>query len=165
MTIVLALKDKAPFPHPLVHSKSPLLLEVTLLLAVTSPTLPESSMSPRGKLRLMPRLTPTMPMVTTDSDTLDTPDTTVWAMPAMLDTLTLTTTASATATTPTLMPPPPTPSALPGLPPLPSPPLLELTLELDATAPTLLELSTVPKPCWTRLELVFVEDSNKYLTP
>merc|ERR1712203_722480 len=84
---------------------SPLLLEVTLLLAVTSPTLPESSMSPRGKLRLMPRPTPTMPMVTTDSDTPDTPDTTVWAMPAMLDTLTLTTTASATATTPTLLPP------------------------------------------------------------
>merc|ERR1712203_610884 len=73
---------------------SPLLLEVTLLLAVTSPTLPESSMSPRGKLRLMPRPTPTMPMATTDSDTPDTPDTTVWAMPAMLDTLTLTTTAS-----------------------------------------------------------------------
>merc|ERR1712203_1024880 len=84
---------------------SPLLLEVTLLLAVTSPTLPESSMLPRGKLRLMPRPTPTMPMVTTDSDTPDTPDTTVWAMPAMLDTLTLTTTASATATTPTLLPP------------------------------------------------------------
>merc|ERR1712203_896493 len=104
---------------------SPLLLEVTLLPAVTSPTLPESSMSPRGKLRLMPRPTPTMPMVTTDSDTPDTP---VWAMPAMLDTLTLTTTASATATTPTLLPP------LPLLPP----PLLELTLELDATAPTLL---------------------------
>merc|ERR1712038_40450 len=48
------------------------LLEVTPLLDVTSPTLLESSMSPRGRLRLMLRLTPTTPTDTTDSATLDT---------------------------------------------------------------------------------------------
>merc|ERR1712018_838873 len=101
------------FPPPLLSPLlalpellSPLSLEATPLLDVTSPTLPESSTSPRGRLRLMPRLTPT-----TLSDTMDsaTPDTTVWA----------TTTVSATDTTPTLLPPLPLllPLSLP-LPPL-----------------------------------------------
>merc|ERR1711874_936089 len=75
-------------PEPL----SPLSLEATLPLAATSPTLPELSMSPRG--RLMPRLTPTTLTDTTDSATPDTVDT-VWATPDMLATLTP---ASATTT-------------------------------------------------------------------
>merc|ERR1719167_1558250 len=94
--------DVAASPEPL----SPLSLEAMLPLAATSPTLPESSMSPRGRLRLMPRLTPTTLTDTTDSAT---PDTTVWATPDMLATPTpdsATTTVSATDTTPTLLPPP-----------------------------------------------------------
>merc|ERR1712107_474659 len=75
------------------------LLEVTPLLDVTLPTLPESSMLLRGRLRLMPRLTPTTP---TDTTVLDTPDS--LATPA---TPTLTTTALATPTTPTPWLPPP----------------------------------------------------------
>merc|ERR1712051_931059 len=61
---------------------SPLSLEATLPLDVTSPTLPESSMLPRGRLRLrlMPRLTPTTLTDTTDSATPDMLDT-VWATP------------------------------------------------------------------------------------
>merc|ERR550534_2068841 len=65
------------------------------------PTLPELSMLPRGRLRLMLRLAPTTPTATTDSATLvttvlDTPD--LLATPA---TPTLTTMALATPTTPT----------------------------------------------------------------
>merc|ERR1711981_68635 len=60
-----------PPPSPLPASPeplSPLSLEATLPLAAMSPTLPESSMSPRGRLRLrlMPRLTPTTLTDTTD---------------------------------------------------------------------------------------------------
>merc|ERR1719481_1638547 len=74
----------------------PPLPEDTLLLDVTSPTLLELSMLPRGRLRLMLRLTPTFSTV--DSDTLDmpdtdmlvspTPDTLVWDTTTVLDTLT-----------------------------------------------------------------------------
>merc|ERR1712107_764722 len=83
------------------------LLEVTPLLDVTLPTLPESSMLLRGRLRLMPRLTPTTPTDTTDSAT---PDTTVLDTPDSLATPatpTPTTTALATPTTPTPWLPPP----------------------------------------------------------
>merc|ERR1712025_1110795 len=100
---------------------SPLSLEATPLLDVTSPTLPESSTSPRGRLRLMPRLTPT-----TLTDTMDsaTPDTTVWDTldtPATPTPDSDTTTVSATDTTLTLLPPPPL--LLPLLLPLPPSPL------------------------------------------
>merc|ERR1719315_434441 len=78
--------------------RHPPLPEDTLLLDVMSPTLLELSMLPRGRLRLMPRLTPTFS--TADSDTLDTPDTDmlvsptpdsetlVWDTTTVLDTLT-----------------------------------------------------------------------------
>merc|ERR1711874_653269 len=46
------------------------LLEVTLLLDVTSPTLPESSMSPRGRLRLTPMFSATPATQATDTPAL-----------------------------------------------------------------------------------------------
>merc|ERR1712076_208787 len=93
-------------------------LEATPLLDVTSPTLPESSTSPRGRLRLMPRLTPT-----TLTDTMDsaTPDTTVWDTLATPTPDSDTTTVLATDTTLTLLPP--LPLLLPSLLPLPPSPL------------------------------------------
>merc|ERR1712002_1391857 len=93
-------------------------------------------MLPRGRLRLMPRLTPTFS--TADSDTLDTPDTDtlVWDATTVLDTL----------TTPDRLPfLPLDPSTSPVLPPLLPPLWSEDTLLLDVTVPTLLVLSTVPK--------------------
>merc|ERR1711890_69526 len=105
-----------PPPSPLLalpELLSPLSLEATPLLDVTSPTLPESSTSPRGRLRLMPRLTPTTLSDTTDSDTLDTP-----ATPTPDSATTM---VSATDTTPTLLPPLPSRlRPLPSLSPLPS---------------------------------------------
>merc|ERR1712115_438575 len=94
----------------------------------------------RGRLRLMPRLTPTCSTV--DSDTLDTPDTDMLVSPTP-DTLVWdTTTVLDTLTTPDRLP-------FLTLDPLTSlvlPPLwLEDTLLLDVTVPTLLVLSTVPK--------------------
>merc|ERR1711890_226843 len=86
-----------PPPSPLLalpELLSPLSLEATPLLDVTSPTLPESSTSPRGRLRLMPRLTPT-----TLSDTMDS------ATPATPAPDSATTMVSATDTTPPLLPP------------------------------------------------------------
>merc|ERR1719205_534181 len=98
----LSLSPASPEPLSLLS------LEATLPLDVTSPTLLESSMSPRGRprLRLMLRLTPTTLTDTTVSATPDTTDT-----PDMV--ASATTTASATDTTPTLLPP------LPSLPPSP----------------------------------------------
>merc|ERR1712243_463196 len=120
-----------------------------LLLEVMLPTLLELSMLPRGRLRLMPRLTPTFS--TADSDTLDmlespTPvsDTLVWDTTMVSDTLTT------PDRLPSLLPAPLTSQVLPPLlPPL----LLEDTLLLDVTVPTLLVLFTVPKksaltPCF-----------------
>merc|ERR1719325_103277 len=102
---LLPATPASPPPPPSASPASPeppslLLLEVTPLLDVTLPTLLESSMSPRGRLRLMLRLTPTTPTDTTDSATLDT---TVLDTPDSLATPatpTLTTTALATPTTP-----------------------------------------------------------------
>merc|ERR1719205_392326 len=99
----LSLSPASPEPLSLLS------LEATLPLDVTSPTLLESSMSPRGRprLRLMLRLTPTTLTDTTVSgtpDTTDTPDTVASDTPASA-----TTTASATDTTPTLLPPLPSP--------------------------------------------------------
>merc|ERR1712080_89701 len=127
---------------------SPLSLEAAPLLDVTSPTLPELSTSPRGRLRLMPRLTPT-----TLSDTMDsaTPDTTVWDTldtPATPMPDSATTTVSATDTTPTLLPPLPLllplslPLPLPSrLRPLPSPSPLP-----SSTTPLLLATPMSPPP-------------------
>merc|ERR1711890_175073 len=112
-----------PPPSPLLalpELLSPLSLEATPLLDVTSPTLPESSTSPRGRPRLMPRLTPTTLSDTMVWDTLDTP-----ATPTPDSATTM---VSATDTTPTLLllplllplPPPSRLRPPPSLSPLPS---------------------------------------------
>merc|ERR1712037_146649 len=64
---------------------------------------------------------------------------------------------SSTPSVATLMLPPLTPCTLPASPPPPSPLLVELTPELDATAPTPLVSSTAPKPCSTRLSLFLLK--------
>merc|ERR1712126_499984 len=109
-----------------------------------SPTLLDLSMLPRGRLRLMPRLTPTFS--TADSDTLDTPDTAMLVSPTP-DTLVWdTTTVLDTLTTPDRLPfLPLDPLTSLVLPPLLPPLWLEDTLLLDVPVPTLLVLSTVPK--------------------
>merc|ERR1719350_2761101 len=104
----LSLSPASPEPLSLLS------LEATLPLDVTSPTLLESSMSPRGRPRL--RLTPTTLTDTTVSatpDTTDTPDMVASDTLASDTPASATTTASATDTTPTLLPP------LPSLPPSP----------------------------------------------
>merc|ERR1711874_831299 len=125
---------------------SPLSEELTLVPDVTSPTLLESSTSPRGRLRLMPSTVPTV-LATLVSDTP------VWdtAMPVL-----------ATLLLPLLLLLPATPT----FPPLPLSPHLELPLlpsllseelmpELDVMSPTLLESSTLLRKnlrtlfCWT----------------
>merc|ERR1711890_199532 len=123
----------------------PLLPEATLLPDAMSPTLPELSMLPRGRLRLrlMLMLTPTC--TTADSDTLDmadtldtdtlgchTPDTDtpVWATTMVLDTL----------TTPESSPPLPLPPSISEVLLLLPPPLWPEDMLLpDGTVPTLLE--------------------------
>merc|ERR1712127_495451 len=64
LPLLLPAMPASPPPPPSTLLALPLLppppsLEATLLLDATSPTLPELSMLPRGRLRLMPRLTPT----------------------------------------------------------------------------------------------------------
>merc|ERR1712179_174407 len=115
---------------------SPLSEELTPELDVTSPTLLEPSMLPRGRLRLMPTtledteldmlVWDTLVSDTLDSDTLDS-DTPVW------DTMLLAL-------------PPHLPLSASPVWLIPLSPLLEVfTLQLDVTSPTLLELSTLPK--------------------
>merc|ERR1712127_346048 len=83
--LLLPAMPASPPPPPSTSLASPPLppppsLEATLLPDATSPTLPELSTSPRGRLRLMPRLTPMCcTVLTTVWDTLDTPDTVVLA--------------------------------------------------------------------------------------
>merc|ERR1712080_307187 len=104
----------------------PLLPEATLLPDAMSPTLPELSMLPRGRLRLrlMLMLTPTC--TTADSDT----DTPVWATTMVLDTL----------TTPESSPPLPLPPSISEVLLLLPPPLWPEDMLLpDGTVPTLLE--------------------------
>merc|ERR1719229_1872051 len=81
---------------------SPPSLEVTLVPAATSPTLPESSMSPRGllRLRLMPRLTPPSSTPPTATDSHPMLDTTDWLTTDLLGIPTPTTTGSDPLTTP-----------------------------------------------------------------
>merc|ERR1719414_2704566 len=106
---------------------SPLLLEVTLVLAGTSPTLPELSMLPRERLRprLMLRLTPpcsTPPTVTDSPMPVTTPTLPTVATPATTDWDTLTTLPQLLP--PTLLPPPlslPQLSLLPPQSPLATP--------------------------------------------
>merc|ERR1712080_272057 len=117
----------------------PLLPEATLLPDAMSPTLPELSMLPRGRLRLrlMLMLTPTC--TTADSDTLDTDtlvchtpdtDTPVWATTMVLDTL----------TTPESSPPLPLPPSISEVLLLLLPQLWPEDMLLpDGTVPTLLE--------------------------
>merc|ERR1712226_256917 len=128
----------------------PLSEELTLVPDVMSPTLPESSMSPRGKLRLMPS-TVHMVLATLDWDTL------VWVMvmpvlatlPLLLPLWPL-----SLLLLPLLLPLLQLLPATPTFPPLPlSPPLElpllpsllseELTLVLDVMSPTLLASSTL----------------------
>merc|ERR1712179_508334 len=134
---------------------SPLSEELTPELDVTSPTLLEPSMLPRGRLRLMPTTwedtEPNTPVWDTlDSDTLvwdtldsDTPvsDTPVW------DTMLL--------ATPVSLPLPLRTS--PELPLLLSPPSEDFTPELDVTSPTLLEVSTPPENQIEQFHYVFIE--------
>merc|ERR1712130_153668 len=121
----------------------PLSEELTLVPDVMSPTLPESFMSPRGRLRLMPS-TVHMVLATLDWDTL------VWVMvmpvlatlPLLLPlwplSLPLLQLLPATPTFPPLPLSPPL-----ELPLLPSLLLEELTLVPDVMSPTLLVLSTL----------------------
>merc|ERR1712130_574619 len=123
----------------------PLSEELTLVPDVMSPTLPESFMSPRGRLRLMPS-TVHMVLATLDWDTL------VWVMvmpvlatlPLLLPlwplSLPLLQLLPATPTFPPLPLSPPL-----ELPLLPSLLLEELTLVPDVTSPTLLESSMSPR--------------------
>merc|ERR1711913_101411 len=109
---------------------SPLSEELTLVPDVTLPTLLESSMSPRGRLRLRLMLT----MVPTVSATLVS-DMLVSAMLPLQLLLSL----------PSLLWPLLLPATLVSLPLLPSPLSEELTLVPDVTSPTLLESSTSPR--------------------
>merc|ERR1711990_826474 len=121
---------------------SPLSEELTLVPDVTSPTLLESSTSPRGRLRLMPSTVPTvLAMLVSDTPVWDT------AMPIL-------------ATLPLLLLP--LLPATPMFPPLPPSPPLELPLlpsllseelmpELDVMSPTLLESSTLLRHCSKQL--------------
>merc|ERR1711913_40005 len=109
---------------------SPLSEELTLVPDVTLPTLLESSMSPRGRLRLRLMLT----MVPTVSVTLVSA-TLVSAMLPLQLLLSL----------PSLLWPLLLPATLVSLPLLPSPLSEELTLVPDVTSPTLLESSTSPR--------------------
>merc|ERR1711890_114606 len=102
----------------------PLLPEATLLPDAMSPTLPELSMLPRGRLR--PRL---MLMLTPTCTTADT-DTPVWATTMVLDTL----------TTPESSPPLPLPPSISEVLLLLLPQLWPEDMLLpDGTVPTLLE--------------------------
>merc|ERR1712181_163693 len=132
--------------------------EPTLVPAVTSPTLLESFMLPRGRLRL--RLMPsTVPMVlaTPVLDTLDL-DTLVWATAMLvLDTLPLPLLTSLLS--PPLLPATPMFLPLPLSPPweLPLLPSLlseELMPVLDVTLPTLLESSTLLRKIVRKLYFV-----------
>merc|ERR1711935_415919 len=134
--------------------------ELTLVPDVTSPTLLESSTSPRGRLRLMPSTVPTV-LATLVWDTLvwDTPvwDTLVWDTPVW------DTAMPVLATLP--LPLPLWPLSLPAtptFPPLPLSPPLELSLlpsllsqelmpVLDVMSPTLLESSTRLRHCYKQL--------------
>merc|ERR1712079_744892 len=96
-------------------------LEVTLVPAATSPTLPESSTSPRGllRLRLMPRLTPPSSTPPTATDSHPMLDTTDWLTTDLLGTPTPTVPTPTTTGSDTLTTPPP---LLPQLSLLPWPP-------------------------------------------
>merc|ERR1719234_2859770 len=121
--------------------------ELTLVLDVTSPTLLESSMSPRGRLRLRLMLT-TVPMVlatpvlaTLVWDTLDSDTLVLDTLPLLLPLWPL----LLLLLLPSLLLPPMLPSTLLALPLLPSLLSEELTLVLDVMSPTLLELSMLPR--------------------
>merc|ERR1711990_1223400 len=132
---------------------SPLSEELTLVPDVTSPTLLESSTSPRGRLRLMPSTVPTvLATLVSDTPVWDTAMPVLATLPLLL--LLLLPLLPATPTFPPLPPSPPL-----ELPLLPSLLSEELMPELDVMSPTLLESSTLLRKnlrtlfCWTSNKL------------
>merc|ERR1711874_165210 len=129
---------------------SPLSEELTLVPDVTSPTLLESSTSPRGRLRLMPSTVPTvLATLVSDTPVWDTamPVLATWALP--LWPLSLLLWLLLLPATPTFPPLPLSPPL--ELPLLPSLLSEELMPELDVTSPTLLESSTLLRYCSKQL--------------
>merc|ERR1711990_1255 len=123
---------------------SPLSEELTLVPDVTSPTLLESSTSPRGRLRLMPSTVPTvLATLVSDTPVWDTamPVLATLLLPLLLWPLSLLLLLLLLPATPTFPPLPLSPPL--ELPLLPSLLSEELMPELDVMSPTLLESSTL----------------------
>jgi len=119
---------------------------------VTSPTLLESSTSPRGRLRLMPSTVPTvLATLVWDTLVLDTamPVLATLPLPLPLWPLLLLLLLQLLPATPTFPPLPLSPPL--ELPLLPSLLSEELTPELDVMSPTLLESSTLLRHCFKQL--------------